>query len=68
MIEKCKSPVLDALREAKLTPDDIDKIIMIGGPTRMPVVRQLVTTIMGKGPDFSTDPMEAVAIGATIQG
>jgi molecular chaperone DnaK len=67
MIEKCKSPLLDALREAKLTPDDIDKIMMIGGPTRMPIVRELVTTIMGKEPDFSTDPMEAVAIGATIQ-
>jgi molecular chaperone DnaK len=67
MIERCKSPLLDALWEAKLAPDDIDKIILIGGPTRMPIVRQLVTTVMGKEPDFSTDPMEAVAIGATIQ-
>jgi molecular chaperone DnaK len=67
MIERCKSPLLDALWEAKLTPDDIDKIILIGGPTRMPIVRQLITKVMGKEPDFSTDPMEAVAIGATIQ-
>ena len=67
MIERCKSPLLDALWEAKLAPDDIDKIILIGGPTRMPIVRRLVTTVMGKEPDFSTDPMEAVAIGATIQ-
>ena len=67
MIERCKSPLLDALWEAKLARDDIDKIILIGGPTRMPIVRQLVTTVTGKEPDFSTDPMEAVAIGATIQ-
>jgi molecular chaperone DnaK len=67
MVERCKAPLLDALWEAKLTPDDFDKIILIGGPTRMPIVRQLVTTVMGKEPDFSTDPMEAVAIGATIQ-
>jgi molecular chaperone DnaK len=50
MIERCKSPLLDALKEAKLTPDDIDKIILIGGPTRMPIIRQLITTVMGKEP------------------
>ena len=67
MIERCKRPLNDALWEAKLKPDDIDKIIVVGGPTRMPIIRQLVTSVMGKEPDFSTDPMEAVAIGATIQ-
>ncbi len=67
LIEKCKSPLLDALSEARLTPNNIDKVILIGGPTRMPIVRELVTTVMSKEPDFSTDPMEAVAIGATIQ-
>ena len=67
MIERCKRPLNDALWEAKLKPDDIDKIILVGGPTRMPIIRQLVTVAMGKEPDFSTDPMEAVAIGATIQ-
>ena len=67
LIERCKSPLLDALSEARLTPDNIDKVILIGGPTRMPIVRELVTTVMSKEPDFSTDPMEAVAIGATIQ-
>ena len=67
MIKRCKPPLLDALWQANLTPDDIGKIILIGGPTRMPIIRQLVTTVMGKEPDFSTDPMEAVAMGATIQ-
>ena len=67
IIERCKRPLNDALWEAKLKPDDIDKIIVVGGPTRMPIIRQLVTSVMGKEPDFSTDPMEAVAIGATIQ-
>jgi molecular chaperone DnaK len=67
IIEKCKRPLNDALWEAKQKPDDIDKIILVGGPTRMPIIRQLVTSVMGKEPDFSTDPMEAVAIGATIQ-
>ena len=67
MVERCKAPLLDALRQAKLTPDEIDKILLIGGPTRMPIIQQLVTTVMGKEPDFSIDPMEAVALGATIQ-
>ncbi len=67
IIERCKRPLNDALWEAKQKPDDIDKIILVGGPTRMPIIRQLVTAVMGKEPDFSTDPMEAVAIGSTIQ-
>lgn len=66
LVERCKPPLLDALWKAKLTPADIDVIILIGGPTRMPIVRQLIRTNMGKEPDFSTDPMEAVAMGATI--
>ncbi|MGH9999863.1 MAG: Hsp70 family protein, partial [Nitrososphaeraceae archaeon] len=52
----------------KLTPAEIDKIIMVGGPTRMPIVRQFVATIMGKEPERGVDPMEAVALGAAIQG
>ena len=68
IVEKCKSPMLQAIQDAKLTPADIDKIIMIGGPTRMPIVRQFVATIMGKEPERGVDPMEAVAMGAAIQG
>ncbi|HJT84605.1 MAG TPA: molecular chaperone DnaK [Nitrososphaeraceae archaeon] len=68
IVERCKNPMLQAIQDAKLTPTDIDKIIMIGGPTRMPIVRQFVATIMGKEPERGVDPMEAVALGAAIQG
>jgi molecular chaperone DnaK len=68
IVEKCKSPMLQAIQDAKLTPADTDKIIMVGGPTRMPIVRQFVATIMGKEPERGVDPMEAVAMGAAIQG
>ena len=68
IVEKCKSPMLQALQDAKLAPPDIDKIILIGGPTRMPMVRQFVATVMGKEPERGVDPMEAVAMGAAIQG
>jgi molecular chaperone DnaK len=68
IVEKCKNPMLQAIQDAKLTPAEIDKIIMVGGPTRMPIVRQFVATIMGKDPERGVDPMEAVALGAAIQG
>jgi molecular chaperone DnaK len=68
IVEKCKSPLLQALQDSKLAPNDIDKIILIGGPTRMPMVRQFVATVMGKEPERGVDPMEAVAMGAAIQG
>ena len=68
IVERCKNPMLQAIQDAKLTPADIDKIVMIGGPTRMPIVRQFVATIMGKEPERGVDPMEAVALGAAIQG
>ncbi|MFZ0511770.1 MAG: molecular chaperone DnaK [Candidatus Nitrosopolaris sp.] len=68
IVERCKSPMLQALQDAKMAPPDIDKIILIGGPTRMPIVRQFVATVMGKEPERGVDPMEAVALGAAIQG
>jgi molecular chaperone DnaK len=67
IVEKTKNPMQQAIQDAKLTPADIDKIIMVGGPTRMPIVRQFVATIMGKEPERGVDPMEAVALGAAIQ-
>ena len=67
IVEKCKNPMQQAIQDAKLTPAEIDKIIMVGGPTRMPIVRQFVATIMGTGPE-EVNPMEAVALGAAIQG
>ncbi|MFQ5969267.1 MAG: molecular chaperone DnaK [Nitrososphaerales archaeon] len=68
IVERCRASTLQALSDAKLRPQDIDKIILIGGPTRMPMVRQFVYDLMGKEPERGVDPMEAVAIGAAIQG
>jgi len=68
IVERCREPMMQALRDAKMKPEDIDKIILIGGPTRMPIVREFVKEVMGKEPERGVDPMEAVAIGAAIQG
>ncbi len=68
IIERCRTPLLQAIEDAKLKPADIDKIILIGGPTRMPIVRQFITTLLNKEPERGIDPMEAVAMGAAIQG
>ncbi len=68
IVERCRQPMMQALADAKMRPEDIDKIILIGGPTRMPIVREFVKQIMGKEPERGVDPMEAVAIGAAIQG
>src|SRR5215212_5912487 len=50
IVERCRAPMMQALQDGKITPADIDKIIMVGGPTRMPIVRQFVATAMGKEP------------------
>jgi molecular chaperone DnaK len=68
IIERCRQPMTQTLQDAKMTPADVDKIILIGGPTRMPMVRQFVESVMGKEPERGIDPMEAVAMGAAIQG
>jgi molecular chaperone DnaK len=68
IIERCRQPMMQALQDGKMTPADIDKIILIGGPTRMPMVRQFVESVMGKEPERGIDPMEAVAMGAAVQG
>jgi molecular chaperone DnaK len=68
IVERCRQPMLQALQDAKMTPQDVDKIILIGGPTRMPMVREFVRTVMGKEPERGIDPMEAVAMGAAVQG
>ncbi|HEY7110307.1 MAG TPA: molecular chaperone DnaK [Nitrososphaeraceae archaeon] len=68
IVERCRTPMLQAMQDAKLNPSDIEKIILIGGPTRMPIVRQFVASVMGKEPERGIDPMEAVALGAAIQG
>jgi molecular chaperone DnaK len=68
IIERCRQPMMQALQDGKMTPADVDKIILIGGPTRMPMVRQFVESVMGKEPERGIDPMEAVAMGAAVQG
>ncbi|MEM2133706.1 MAG: molecular chaperone DnaK [Candidatus Jordarchaeaceae archaeon] len=68
IIERCREPMRQALSDAKLTPKDIDKIILVGGPTRMPIVRKFVEDFMGKPAERGVDPMECVAMGAAIQG
>lgn len=67
IIDRMRKPVEQAITDAKLTPDKIDKIIMIGGPTRMPVVTKFVEEYVGKQIERGVDPMEAVAKGAAIQ-
>jgi molecular chaperone DnaK len=67
IVERMRQPVTQALGDAKLTPTQIDKIILIGGPTRMPVVQKFVEDFIGKQVERGVDPMEAVAKGAAIQ-
>ena len=68
VVERCRGPIMQALQDAKMRPEDIDKIILIGGPTRMPIIREFLKEVLGKEPERGVDPMEAVAIGAAIQG
>jgi molecular chaperone DnaK len=68
IIERCRQPMMQALQDAKMSSADVDKIILIGGPTRMPMVRQFVASVLNKEPERGVDPMEAVAMGAAIQG
>ena len=67
IVQKTEHTILKALEDAKLTPQGIDKIILIGGMTRMPLVQRFVEQILGKAPERGLDPMECVAIGAAIQ-
>ena len=67
IVERCKPSIVKAFEDAKLSHSDISKIVMIGGPTRMPFVRKIVGEIVGKEPESGVDPMEAVAMGAAIQ-
>jgi len=68
IIERCREPTKQALEDAKIEQDDIDRIILVGGPTRMPIVQKFVEDIIGKKVEGGVDPMECVAAGAAIQG
>jgi len=67
IIENCRHPMEQAIADAKLNPSDIDRIIMVGGPTRMPCVQKFVEDFVGKKIERGIDPMECVAMGAAIQ-
>ena len=66
-IDRCRAPMERAIADAKLTPKEIEKIILVGGPTRMPIVRKFVEDYMRKEAEAGVDPMECVAMGAAIQ-
>ncbi len=69
LVEKTRKPVLDALKDAKLSASQIDEVILVGGSTRVPMVQKLVKDLFsGKEPNKSVNPDEVVAIGAAIQG
>jgi len=68
ILERTKAPLYQALQDAKWKKEDIDKIILVGGPTKMPIVQRFVQELLGKAPERGVDPMECVAIGAAIQG
>ena len=68
LVEKTRIPVQNALKDAGLTNDDIDEVILVGGSTRIPAVKELVKNETGHTPNESVNPDEAVALGAAIQG
>ncbi len=68
IVAKIQQPIKRVLDDAKLQPNDVDKVILIGGMTRMPLVRKFVEDTIGKPAERGVDPMEAVAMGAAIQG
>ena len=68
LLERCKAPVTNALRDANLRLSDLTEVILVGGSTRMPAVQELVKNMTGKQPNMSVNPDEVVACGASIQG
>jgi molecular chaperone DnaK len=68
IIKKCSGPLEQAISDAKMTKADVNKIILVGGPTRMPIVQKFVEDYIGKPVERGIDPMECVAVGAAIQG
>ena len=68
LVERCLGPVRRALKDAKLTANDLDQVLLVGGSTRIPAVQELVKRELGKEPNKSVNPDEVVAMGAAIQG
>ncbi|QHN07004.1 molecular chaperone DnaK [Methanothermobacter sp. THM-1] len=68
IVQRCAGPMEQALKDASMSREDVDKIILVGGPTRMPIVQKFVEDFIGKPVERGIDPMECVAMGAAIQG
>ena len=68
VVDRCRGPVEQAIKDAKLTKNDIGRIVLVGGPTRMPIVQKFLETAVGRPIERGVDPMECVAMGAAIQG
>jgi molecular chaperone DnaK len=68
LVERCRGPVVQALKDAKLDPKEIDEVVLVGGSTRIPKVQELVKKLFGKEPHKGVNPDEVVALGAAIQG
>lgn len=68
LVERCRRPVTQALADAKMSPREIDEVVLVGGSTRVPKVQELVRTMFGKEPHKGVNPDEVVAVGAAIQG
>ena len=68
LVERCRQPVLNALKDAKLKPGDIQEVVLVGGSTRVPQVQRLVKDLFGKDPHQGVNPDEVVSLGAAIQG
>jgi molecular chaperone DnaK len=68
LIERCRGPLTQALKDAKMQPSEIDEVVLVGGSTRIPKVTELVAKMFGKEPHKGVNPDEVVAIGAAIQG
>ncbi len=67
IVKRCRKPMEQAVKDANLSLSEIDKVILVGGPTRMPVIQKFVKDVTGKDPERGVDPMECVAQGAAIQ-
>ena len=67
LIDRCETPIKNALKDAELTPDAIDQNVLVGGSTRIPAVQELVKKLLGKEPNQTVNPDEVVAVGAAVQ-
>jgi molecular chaperone DnaK len=68
IVDRCRAPVEQAIRDAKITKEEISRVVLVGGPTRMPIVQKFLEQAVGRPIERGVDPMECVALGAAIQG